>query len=95
MAGVVVCGCAPRDCTSREGPKWLRERFFDEREAELQERVDRRRVRVATFAPGDLRGSVAAFEAFRSELAALQAPSPDTATEIDLVCDPVPLEEDA
>jgi len=93
--GVLVCGCPPRDCVGREGPKWLLQRIFNEREAELQPRVDRRRVRIATLSPGDLAGAVAAFEAFARELAALAPPEPDRAAEIDTVCDPVPLEEAA
>ncbi|MGK2961255.1 MAG: cytochrome b N-terminal domain-containing protein [Gemmatimonadaceae bacterium] len=95
VPGVIVCGCPPRDCLSREGPKWLNERLFNEREAELRERVDRRRVRVATLAPGDLSGTVAAYEAFARHLSALDAPVGEPAVEIDLICDPVPIEADA
>lgn len=91
--GVLVGGCPPRDCASREGPKWLRERLYNDREAELHVRVDRRRIRVATLAPGDLRGSIDAFEAFTRELALLDQPIRETATEFDAVCDPVPLDE--
>ncbi|HEX9893041.1 MAG TPA: hydrogenase iron-sulfur subunit [Gemmatimonadales bacterium] len=91
--GVVVCGCPPRDCLGREGPKWLHERLFNDREAELQPRVDRRRVRTATLAPGDLAGTVAAFEQFTRELAALAPPQPEWDTDINDLCDPVPLEE--
>ena len=91
--GVIVCGCPPRDCTSREGPKWLEARLFHEREAELQERVDRRRVRITTLAAGDLAGSLAAYDAFVAEIAALQAPTRAAEAEVDLVCDPVPIEE--
>lgn len=90
---MIVCGCPPRDCTSREGPKWLNERLFNEREAELQSRVNRQRVRVATFAPGDLRGSIVAFEAFARELALLRPPTREPDADLDLVCDPVPLGE--
>ncbi len=93
--GVIACGCPPRDCVSREGPKWLHERLFNDREAELQPRVDRRRVRIATLAPGDLAGTVAAFEQFTRELEALALPEPERYVEIDTLCDPVPLEEAA
>jgi coenzyme F420-reducing hydrogenase delta subunit len=44
--GVLVLSCPPRDCWNREGPNWLVERMYNEREAELQARVDRARVRV-------------------------------------------------
>lgn len=70
-AGVIVYGCPPRDCVGREGPKWLVERLFNDREAELQPRVDRRRVRVATMAPGDLAGTLAAHEEFRRAVEAI------------------------
>ena len=41
-AGVLVVSCPPRDCWHREGPAWLHERIYNGRDAELQERVDRR-----------------------------------------------------
>jgi ferredoxin len=44
--GVLVLSCPPRDCWNREGPNWLVERMYNEREAELQARVDRKRIRV-------------------------------------------------
>ena len=94
VPGVIVCACPPRDCVSREGPKWLGERFFHDREAELQERVDRRRVRVATIAPGNLRGSLAAYDVFARELAALQPAATEPDAELDLTCEPVPVVEE-
>lgn len=96
-SGVLVAGCPPRDCVGREGPKWLNERFFNDREAELQPRVDRRRLRVATMAPGTLAETLAAFDAFALELTAL-APLPAEAVDelsLELICEPVPLGEDA
>ena len=51
-AGVALAGCPPRDCVGREGPTWLEQRVYHDREAELQARVDRRRVRLLTFATG-------------------------------------------
>ena len=44
--GVLILSCPPRDCWNREGPNWLVERMYNEREAELQARVDRSRIRV-------------------------------------------------
>jgi len=93
--GVIACGCPPRDCVGREGPKWLHERLFNDREAELQPRVDRRRVGTATLAPGDLDGTVAAYERFARQLAALAPPVSERDVELDTLCDPVPLEETA
>jgi ferredoxin len=93
--GVWVAGCPPRDCLGREGPKWLHERLFNDREAELQPRVDRRRVGTATLAPGDLAGAVAAFEAFARGLANLGAPEPAVDLDIDTICEPIPMKEAA
>ena len=87
--GVIVFGCPPRDCVGREGPKWLHERVFNDREAELQPRVDRRRVRLATIAPGDLAGTMSAFGAFRNALTALDQPAVDGDPDIEPVCDAV------
>ena len=52
--GVLVASCPPRDCWNREGVTWLEERVYRGREAELKERVDRRRVRVAYAGEGAL-----------------------------------------
>jgi hypothetical protein len=90
---VAICACPERDCVSREGPKWLRERLFNDREAELQPRVDRRRVRVVTFAPGARGESLAAYDGFVRDLARLDQPVAETEVEVDVVCDPVPLDE--
>jgi ferredoxin len=92
--GVIVFGCPPRDCVGREGPKWLAERFFNDREAELQARVDRRRVRVATMAPGDREGAVAAYDSFARDVALLEQPEREVTPEIDTTCVPVPLHEE-
>lgn len=93
-AGVWVGGCPPRDCHGREGPKWLHERLFNGREAELQPRVDRRRIATATLAPGDLAATVAAFEAFARGLPALPAAEPEADLEVDAECEPVPLKKE-
>jgi coenzyme F420-reducing hydrogenase delta subunit/ferredoxin len=45
--GVLILSCPPRDCHHRDGARWLTERLYHGREAELQARVDRARVRVA------------------------------------------------
>lgn len=91
--GVIIFGCPPRDCVGREGPKWLHERLFNDREAELQPRVDRRRVRIGTAANGDLAGTLAAYHVFARELAELDRLVPEPHAEIELECEPVPLEE--
>ena len=65
VGGGLILSCPDRDCRFREGPKWLQERLFAGREAELHERVDRRRVRCAAL-------SLAEAEAARREVAALR-----------------------
>ena len=88
-AGVLTLACPPRDCWNREGPKWLNERMYHEREAELKARVDRRRVRIA-FAnasePGVARQAV---RAFKEALAAAGVKVAEPLVEIDLECEPV------
>lgn len=71
--GVLVVSCPPRDCWGREGPKWLEQRLYHAREAELQERVDRRRVCLVHAGAAERGGVVAALERFRAEIAALAA----------------------
>ncbi len=75
--GVLVAACPPRDCRSREGVKWFDERVHNGREAELQERVDRRRIDVVYAGAGEARvlrdrvarfwSSVRAMDAARAE----------------------------
>jgi ferredoxin len=73
--GVMVISCPSRDCTNREGPKWLEQRVYHDREAELMARVDRRRVRLhqATRAQG-AEAARAALE-FAQELRAMEPPA--------------------
>jgi coenzyme F420-reducing hydrogenase delta subunit len=94
-AGVMVAGCPPRDCVGREGPKWLGERFYNDRDADLQPRVDRRRIRVVTAAAGLDDVTVAAFEEFRREVLALDAPDVEQSVELDALCDVEPTEAPA
>ncbi|MBT9587598.1 hydrogenase iron-sulfur subunit [bacterium] len=67
-SGVLVVSCPERDCSNREGPKWLRLRVYEDREAELQARVDRGRVRLLACPAVDIQQAVAAALAFREEL---------------------------
>jgi coenzyme F420-reducing hydrogenase delta subunit len=88
--GVLVLGCPPRDCWHREGPRWLIERTFRGREAELQARVDRRRVRVGYANAGERGTALAALRAFQKDLASLDPPvAPDALShEVDTICEP-------
>ena len=85
--GVLIVACPSRDCWGREGPKWLVERLFHEREAELKARVDRRRVRVAHASSFDRWSLEEAMDEFATELARLDAPVGDDAIEVETECD--------
>ncbi len=86
-AGVLVATCPPRDCWSREGPRWLGERAFHGREAELHDRVDRRRLRLVHAGAGE-RGRVRrALRSLRDEVAALERPAARREVEIDTACE--------
>jgi hypothetical protein len=82
----------PRDCWNREGARWLAARIYDDREAELQARVDRRRVRVASANASETAEAVAALRAFMADTARLHRPQADHG-DVELVCEPVPVEE--
>ncbi|HSG46570.1 MAG TPA: hydrogenase iron-sulfur subunit, partial [Longimicrobiales bacterium] len=85
--GVMVAACPGRDCWNREGPRWTTERLFHDREAELQARVDRRRVRLVYAGAGD-RGPLArALASFQAEVAALEPTDRDKDLEVDAECD--------
>lgn len=94
VAGVLVVSCPPRDCWNREGVKWLEARVYEDREAELQARVDRRRVRLAVAAEAERGRLVKELRAYRSELQALAEPAAESRIEIDTTCD-VPEEAEA
>ena len=85
--GVLVAACPPRDCWGREGPKWLVERLYHEREAELKARVDRRRVQVAHASAFDTRSVDRALREFAAELARLESPAGEEAIRIDTDCE--------
>jgi ferredoxin len=76
-AGVYVLACAERNCVFREGPRWLGDRLFHDREAELQPRVDKRRVRLGSFGYGSARAAAKDVRAFQQSLAASSHPALD------------------
>lgn len=84
--GVMVVSCPSRDCTNREGPKWLEQRVYHDREAELMARVDRRRVRLLEAARAEAKDAVGGAREFLAELRAMEAPEP--LEEMELVCVP-------
>ena len=85
--GVLVVACPPRDCWNREGVTWFEERVFEGREAELQERVDRRRVRVVYAAEGEQRALRGAVASYRDALGGFEAAEAESGISIDTVCE--------
>jgi ferredoxin len=87
--GVMVVTCPPRDCWNREGVVWFEERAFHQREAELKERVDRRRLRVvyaAEMESGLLARELASFQTDVDVLG--DAPAPERTIHFDTLCEP-------
>ena len=85
-AGVLVLACPPRDCWNREGPRWLDERVYHDREAELQARVDRRHVRIASANASELGAAIALLREFRASLP--ESAGSEANPAIDLECVP-------
>lgn len=85
-AGVLIVTCPPRDCWSREGVAWLEERVYNQREAELKDRVDRRRLRVVHL--GELEGAALGdeLEHFDAQMRTLDRALGERRIEIDATC---------
>jgi coenzyme F420-reducing hydrogenase delta subunit/Pyruvate/2-oxoacid:ferredoxin oxidoreductase delta subunit len=90
-AGVMVFSCPPRDCRGREGPKWLEQRMYHDREAELQPRVDKRLIRLATASAGDLTGTIQAFQAFERDVRTVEQDGGARGGELEIECEPLPV----
>jgi Pyruvate/2-oxoacid:ferredoxin oxidoreductase delta subunit/coenzyme F420-reducing hydrogenase delta subunit len=84
--GVLVLACPPRDCWHREGTRWLDERVYQAREAELQPRVNRARVRIANVNAGDRGGALAALRRFAADVKALDQPAIESDVEAQVEC---------
>ena len=87
VGGVLVAACPPRDCWNREGPRWLNERLFADRPAELKPRVDARRVCVAYAAEAEEDVLAAALRDYREYVGTLEASASESDIELDLECD--------
>jgi hypothetical protein len=64
---------------------------YHDREAELQARVDRRRVHIAHAGAHEPHEAVAALRELRASLARLAPAGGEIAPELELVCDPAPV----
>jgi ferredoxin len=87
-AGAFVLTCAARSAPCREGPKWLHERVYNDREAELPARVDKRRVAIAGLSRGEWPAIAAELESFRDRLGALQPASREADLTVGVECEP-------
>ncbi len=85
--GVFLLTCPPRDCRYREGPMWLSERVYNDREAELRDRVDKRRVHIANFSPTEAEAARQELAAFRQEVASLGDKPVERDVKIELKCE--------
>lgn len=92
-AGVLVLACPPRDCKNREGPLWLEERIYHDREAELQARVDRDRVAVGHAAAGDRAVALGALHQFQAALTRLVPATAEAGIQVEVVCEPADEEQ--
>ena len=84
--GVLVLACPSRDCSHREGARWLEERVHHGREAELQSRVNRARVRIANINGGDCAQAVEVLRSFAADVKALDRPRVDDDLEVGAEC---------
>ncbi len=90
--GVLVAVCPPHDCWSREGPQWMSERIYNDREAELQPRVDKRRIRVAYASAAELPVVYREYQNYLADLDKLDAKEPERNIDISDVCIPQEIE---
>lgn len=87
VGGVLVAGCPERDCWNREGMTWARARLFHDREAELQARVDRARVRFVEVGAAERAELAEQVATFRRDLATLAPAEAESDPAIDGECD--------
>ena len=88
VGGVLLASCPTRDCWHREGPKWLEERVYAGREAELRESIDRRRLLVVHAGEAERGVVLRALEELRLTVAALDRARREESIEIDTECEP-------
>jgi coenzyme F420-reducing hydrogenase delta subunit/Pyruvate/2-oxoacid:ferredoxin oxidoreductase delta subunit len=89
--GVLVLGCPMDDCWNREGAKWLELRLLHGREAELQERVDRRRVALEFVSLAERGRTSEVLHAFRERIRALERVRGEEEVDLLRLCaEPVP-----
>jgi len=91
--GVLVLTCPPRDCQHREGARWIHARVYLGREAELRERVDRARVRIAHANAWEREVALGAFREFAADISTLERPAIDETDGVEADCEGAAREE--
>ena len=86
VRGLFVLGCPPRDCTYREGPKWIEERVHGGRAAELHARVDRVRIQLAARSVNEMPEVLAELARFERRIRQLPALAEER-VELEPACD--------
>jgi len=94
VGGVLIVSCPPRDCWQREGPKWLEQRLYHGREAELKTRVDRRRIRLVHAGLGERDLVRREVHRFLAEVREMIVPGREQRIESDTTCEPELLQEE-
>jgi coenzyme F420-reducing hydrogenase delta subunit/Pyruvate/2-oxoacid:ferredoxin oxidoreductase delta subunit len=84
--GVLLLACPARDCRHREGAHWLTERVYHGREAELQARVNRARVRIANVNSGDREQAIEILRRFAADVKALGRPRVEDDAQAEAEC---------
>lgn len=86
VGGVLVVSCPPRDCWNREGPKWLVQRLYYGREAELHSRVARLRLRIAQAGAAELWRVRADLRALRSHISTMEPAAAASDLDLERLC---------
>ena len=84
---VLIVACPPRDCWNREGTKWLEQRMYHEREAELQSRVDRSRVRLVYASLDDRAVVERAISELHQEIERLESAKSESSIDLIAMCE--------
>jgi coenzyme F420-reducing hydrogenase delta subunit len=91
VGGLYLLACPGRDCAFRFGPRWLSERIYNNREAELRDRVERHRVRIGNFGRSEMAAAVDAIRAFQREIeAAAGRVVAEAQVDLNELCEPSP-----
>lgn len=85
--GTLILACPNEDCWNREGAVWLEQRLFHEREAELRDRVDHRRVMLVNAGRGERTLARRALADFRRIIRTLDAAPRDDDVDLLRICD--------